>query len=185
KYPLLVWGITCFIFVLLLFFLKFPLIILSYGIALSFLCLAAWLTSQWFSLKKKLKLITYLDDTTLVANRNRIHEKDLLMRAYFNHYEKRLIEQANERQRYQQHLEEQKDYFTLWLHQIKTPISSISLILQQESVKDSQQKINHELIYLNDYTHMGLNYLKLADTGHDLDITSVAVDHLIKSILTT
>lgn len=183
KYPLIIWALTCTIFTILLLFLDFPLIANAYAIGLSGLAVAVWLISQWYQLKQKHHALRQLDESSILTIRKQVNDKDLIMQTYITQYEALLKEQALERQEFQQHLEEQKDYFTLWLHQIKTPISSISLILQQEGLETSRQTIKHELIYLNDYTHMGLNYLKLADTGHELDLSLVAVDPLIRNIL--
>ena len=184
KYPLIFWALTSAIFTTLLLFLDFPLIASAYAIGLSGLVLGVWLIKQWYLLKRKYLALRQLDESSILTIRKQVDDKDLIMQTYITQYEVLLKKHALERQEFQQHLEEQKDYFTLWLHQIKTPISSISLILQQEAtIEHSSQKIKHELIYLNDYTHMGLNYLKLADTGHELDLTSVEVDPLIRNIL--
>lgn len=78
---------------------------------------------------------------------------------------------------------EQMDYFTLWLHQIKTPISAMSLIIQKSPDIKNRQQLEQELIRVNDYTHMALNYLKLEDSGKELDLREISVDDVIKMIL--
>ncbi len=76
------------------------------------------------------------------------------------------------------------DYFSLWIHQIKTPLSAMSLILQRQEEKTPDQlKLEQELIYVNDYIHLALNYLKLEETGKELEIESVDVDTVIRTIL--
>ena len=183
KYPLGFWALTSAIFTLLLLFLNFPLMTSVYAVGLSGLVLAVWIGKQWYQLKQKYQTLRQLDETTIARIVKQVDDSDLIMQIYLKQYEALLKQQAVERREFQQHLEEQKDYFTLWLHQIKTPISSISLLLQNDSLANSSQKIEHELIYLNDYTHMGLNYLKLSDTGHELDLTLVEVDPLIRNML--
>lgn len=79
---------------------------------------------------------------------------------------------------------DQIDYFTLWLHQIKTPISVISLILQRsEDESKEKQQLEQELIYLNNYTHMALNYLKLEETGKELDLADIKLNSVIKEMI--
>lgn len=76
------------------------------------------------------------------------------------------------------------DYFSLWIHQIKTPLSAISLILQQQKDQTPQQrKLEQELIHVNDYIHLALNYLKLEETGKELEIEQVDIDLVIRSVL--
>ncbi|MCC5894113.1 MAG: sensor histidine kinase [Alkalibacterium sp.] len=76
------------------------------------------------------------------------------------------------------------DYFSLWIHQIKTPVSAMSLVLQSQKEKTAAHKqLEQELIYLNDYIHLALNYLKLEETGKELEIESVDVDSVIKTVI--
>lgn len=74
---------------------------------------------------------------------------------------------------------DQLDYFTLWLHQIKTPISAISLLNQSSASKESKQ-ISQELLRLEDYTHMALNYIKLEEAGPEMELSQIDVDSIIK-----
>lgn len=76
------------------------------------------------------------------------------------------------------------DYFSLWIHQIKTPVSAMSLILQSQKEKTAaHKKLEQELIYLNDYIHLALNYLKLEETGKEIEIESVDVDNILKTVV--
>ncbi|QBP43131.1 HAMP domain-containing histidine kinase [Paenisporosarcina antarctica] len=74
---------------------------------------------------------------------------------------------------------DQLDYFILWLHQIKTPISAISLLNQSSASKEVKQ-IAQELLRLEDYTHMALNYVKLEESGAEMDLEEVDMDEIIK-----
>lgn len=74
---------------------------------------------------------------------------------------------------------DQLDYFTLWLHQIKTPLSAISLLNQSSNSAESKN-ISQEILRLEDYTHMALNYVKLEETGSEMDLSDVDLDTVIK-----
>ena len=74
---------------------------------------------------------------------------------------------------------DQLDYFTLWLHQIKTPLSAISLLNQSSNSAESKN-ISQEILRLEDYTHMALNYVKLEETGSEMDLSDVDLDSIIK-----
>ena len=54
------------------------------------------------------------------------------------------------------------DYYSLWVHQIKTPISAMQLTLENE---DSQlsRKLMLELLHIEQYVDMVLTYQKLSD----------------------
>lgn len=77
---------------------------------------------------------------------------------------------------------ELKDYFTLWVHQIKTPITATKMILES-NMEDKEARIRPQIIYIEQYTDMAINYLKLMNTDTDMDIGVVSLDDIIKSVL--
>ncbi|MCR4642591.1 MAG: hypothetical protein K5697_11255 [Lachnospiraceae bacterium] len=58
------------------------------------------------------------------------------------------------------------DYYTLWVHQIKTPIASMRLRLGREDSEVSR-KLLSELGRIERYVEMVLTYLRLEGTGSD------------------
>lgn len=62
---------------------------------------------------------------------------------------------------------ERIDYYTMWVHQIKTPIAAMRLAL---SAGASPQAIEAELFKVERYIEMALQYVKLSDLSADLVI---------------
>jgi len=58
------------------------------------------------------------------------------------------------------------DYYTLWLHQIKTPIAAIDLMIQ-ENPSDENSRIQLELIKIEQYVSMVLTYVRLGSESTD------------------
>lgn len=75
-----------------------------------------------------------------------------------------------------------EEYFLLWVHQIKTPITVSDLILQKEKTPYTCQ-LKEQMFYIREYTDMAINYMKLKDRQADMDITEVEIDKLLKSLL--
>lgn len=102
-------------------------------------------------------------------------------------YREKLLEmQEAHRSQVQAHIEaekEQLDYFTLWLHQIKTPIAGMSLLNQSMPSSTEKRQLEQELIRVEDYTHMALSYLKLEEHNQELDLAEVDVDAVIRKVL--
>ncbi len=73
---------------------------------------------------------------------------------------------------------EMQDYFTLWAHQIKTPISAMRLILQ--SGGDSTGELEPELFRIEQYVDMVLNYLRMDSDYTDFVIRPCALDGIIR-----
>lgn len=95
-----------------------------------------------------------------------------------------LVAQLREtEQRFSEKNSEQLEYFTLWLHQIKTPIAAISLLMQSQPKQPLTKQVKQELLRLEDYTHMALNYLKIEESGTDLDFIEIDLDDIIKKTI--
>ncbi|MGX7030862.1 sensor histidine kinase [Vagococcus zengguangii] len=76
---------------------------------------------------------------------------------------------------------EWEDYYSVWSHQIKTPLASLQLQadtdnLSKASVKNEVNKIEH-------YVKMMIYYLKANHLSNDIALTNIEVDKIIKSLL--
>ena len=61
------------------------------------------------------------------------------------------------------------DYYTLWAHQIKTPISAMGLLLQtEEGAGELTRAYQQELFKIEQYVEMVLQYLRLESISADL-----------------
>lgn len=70
------------------------------------------------------------------------------------------------------------DYYTLWVHQIKTPIASMRLRLQREDSELSRNLLS-ELGRIERYVEMVLTYLRLESTGSDYIFQEYDLDSII------
>lgn len=79
-------------------------------------------------------------------------------------------------------LRDTDDYYTLWAHQIKTPIAAMRLLLQSEGGTLSRE-CEAELFKIEQYTEMALGYIRLESGTNDFVITACDTDRIIKSVL--
>lgn len=77
---------------------------------------------------------------------------------------------------------EMMDYYTLWVHQIKTPIAAMNLLLQSEDSNLSAE-LREELFKIQQYVDMVLSYLRLDSDTSDLMIREYDLDHIIKQAI--
>ena len=68
------------------------------------------------------------------------------------------------------------DYYTKWVHQIKTPIAGLKLIIQNDY---PDKKMLVELLKIEQYVNMALQYVRLDSIHHDLSFQKVSLDHLV------
>lgn len=96
------------------------------------------------------------------------------------------------------------DYYGMWVHQIKTPIAALDILLQnteqflyeedivnsrinkrleiiQESIPVSDMKM--ELFKIEQYVEMALNYLRVEDISSDLSFKKHAVDDMVRQVI--
>ena len=78
-------------------------------------------------------------------------------------------------------MEDSKDYFTLWVHQIKTPISVLDMLLKDDSQEMRDCRV--ELLRIEQYVDMVLNYFRLGSNSKDIAYKEVELDGLIKSCI--
>jgi signal transduction histidine kinase len=67
-----------------------------------------------------------------------------------------------------------RDYYTLWVHQIKTPIAALNLIAQSEQAVDREQ-LRQELFKIEQYAEAALTYQRLGSIREDLELVPVAL----------
>ena len=74
--------------------------------------------------------------------------------------------------------EDMTDYYTMWAHQIKTPIFALRLLLQ-ESPEEHKEKLS-ELFKIEQYVEMVLGYLRTEDMSSDLKLSRCSLDRIIR-----
>lgn len=75
-------------------------------------------------------------------------------------------------------MQDMLDYFTLWAHQIKTPIAAMRLILQSGDAPDPGE-LEQELFRTEQYVETVLNYMRLGSDSTDYMIRRVELDRIL------
>ncbi len=71
------------------------------------------------------------------------------------------------------------DYYTTWVHQIKTPIASMSLTLQNED-SDTARQISEDLFRIEQYVEMVLTFLRMGSDSTDYIFREYDLDEIVK-----
>lgn len=69
-------------------------------------------------------------------------------------------------------------YYTLWSHQVKTPMAAHALLLRDE--KPDRQAMELELLKMGQYVDMALQYQRLDATENDLSVKRHSLDGLVR-----
>ncbi|WP_448946429.1 sensor histidine kinase [Lachnoanaerobaculum sp.] len=145
---------TCLVFggVFLFANLDMQYFILSLEIIL--FCMFIFLIKEWMN---------YVKEENILQEMENIQIENKTLR-------NKMIEERND-------LEE---YFLLWIHQIKTPITVCNLILGKP---DADYRLKEQIFYIEDYTNMAMNYLKLKTRASDMDICEADLDSIISGVI--
>lgn len=77
---------------------------------------------------------------------------------------------------------ESMDYYTTWVHQIKTPISVMRMNLQGEDT-DENRELLAELFRIEQYVGMALNWLRLGSDSSDFVFQEYELDKIIRQAI--
>ena len=97
--------------------------------------------------------------------------------------------EAREMQLYQQRSDAERkltdllDYYTLWVHQIKTPIAASQLLVAEVDDRQLKQQLEQEIFKIDSYTNLVLQYLRLESFHDDLVLKKVQIEDLVKEII--
>lgn len=71
------------------------------------------------------------------------------------------------------------EYYTVWVHQVKTPIASMRLTLEQMDSPESR-RISSDLFRIEQYVEMVLTFLRLDEGANDYVFRKTEVDTLVR-----
>ena len=92
-----------------------------------------------------------------------------------------------------------RDYYSMWVHQIKTPISAMKLLLEVEReelgqlicddeqsqylLSDNMDSFEDELFRIEEYVGMALQYQRVSSTENDFVLEKVSLDGVIRDTI--
>ncbi len=74
------------------------------------------------------------------------------------------------------------DYYSLWVHQIKIPISAMDLLLQTGAALNNDQ-LRHELFKIEQYVEMVLCYLRMETISQDLMLKEYSLEEMVRKTI--
>ena len=71
------------------------------------------------------------------------------------------------------------EYYSMWVHQIKTPIAAMRLLLNKQENEENQE-LAEELFRIEQYVEMALQYSRLDADSTDLVIKTYSLDAIVR-----
>lgn len=179
RFALLAFVLCAVLFAATFLFYRFPLKAVLYPTVLCLVLLAGFAAADIVRTRKKhaeLERIKCFD----AKFADSFPEADGVLEADYQEII-HLMREQHERaeQRTEQGLREMMDYYTVWVHQIKTPIASMRLALQNEDTAESRQ-LQSELGRIERYVEMVLTFLRLGADSTDYVIKEHELDDIVR-----
>lgn len=109
-----------------------------------------------------------------------LYEKEVSYKKRVGELEKEIEELRNDSLTEKSEIQ---DYFLMWVHQIKTPITVSNLVVETIEDFEYKNKLLEELLEIEEYTNMAMSYIKISNKNTDMDIAEVKVDEVVRPIL--
>lgn len=152
-----------------------------YFIFLSNFLLGVFLLYRYFSHKKLYDKLTKMpskfEDTISSAGSTPISEAvNRLLRVQYNLYQEQI-------QMYKRKQEEHLTFIHQWVHQMKTPISVIHLILQVKEGEPYIENIQQEIERISRGLNMAMNMARFGSFEHDFAVETILLNSIVAEVV--
>ena len=172
-----------FVVFILIFFIMFylynlPLEALIYTGSFCFLVGLIASFSDYTNYRESYKKLKFLEENIINDREDLPKSLDIRIDYYHKIIEKLYEELEKLTQENRQKNTDMVDYYSMWVHQIKTPIAAMNFLLDNEEV--DQKILQQELFKIERYVEMVLTYIRLDSTSSDYVITKINLDEVVK-----
>ena len=167
-----------FIFVLIFYLYNLPFESLFYGGLLCFLVFLIASIIDYNNYRKSYIDLKYLETNILSSIEDLPKSLDIRI----EYYQKIIERLRNEVERLKiednKKMEDLADYYSMWIHQIKTPIAAMNFLLDNEET--DVKVFKQELFKIERYVEMVLTYIRLGSETSDYVIASIDLDEVVR-----
>ena len=167
-----------FIFFIMFYLYNLPLEALIYTGSFCFLASLIASFLDFVNYKESYKKLKFLEENILNDLDALPKSLDIRIDYYHKIIEKLYEELEKLTQENRQKNTDMVDYYSMWVHQIKTPIAAMNFLLDNEEV--DQKILQQELFKIERYVEMVLTYIRLDSTSSDYVITKINLDEVVK-----
>ena len=166
------------IFFIMFYLYNLPLEALIYTGSFCFLASLIASFSDFVNYRESYKKLKFLEKNILNDLEDLPKSLDIRIDYYHKIIEKLYEELEKLTQENRQKNTDMVDYYSMWVHQIKTPIAAMNFLLDNEEV--DQKNLQQELFKIERYVEMVLTYIRLDSISSDYVITKINLDEVVK-----
>ena len=176
------------VFAFIFWLYRLPLGAVGYAALVCLFLLLVWLAVDYRRFAVRLRLLRRLEQEITLST-EQLPEPDGALEAQYQALVRALDADRRARlTRSQQGYQELVEYYTVWAHQIKTPIAAMRLRLQSEDSDSSRRLLAdlgriEQLQSVEQYVEMVLGYLRLESPSSDYVIRNYALDDIVRQVV--
>lgn len=157
-----------------------PLEDLAYLLILELFVLGVIMTVDLIRYKARVKQVEDLLKRPVAEQSYNVEAKDILEERYvdlIHAQEKSRVDTENISARSSKDMEQ---YYNIWVHQIKTPISGMNVLLQSMEPTEEVGELQNQLFSVEQYVDMALQYQKIKSTTNDFSFAEIPLNKVIR-----
>ena len=166
------------IFFIMFYLYNLPLEALIYTESFCFLAALVASFSDFVNYRESYKKLKFLEKNILNDLEDLPKSLDIRIDYYHKIIEKLYEELEKLTQENRQKNTDMVDYYSMWVHQIKTPIAAMNFLLDNEEI--DRKILQQELFKIERYVEMVLTYIRLDSMSSDYVITKINLDEVVK-----
>ena len=166
------------VFALVFWLYRLPLGAVKYAALVCLFLLLVWFAVDYRRFAARLRLLRRLEQEITLST-EQLPEPDGALEAQYQALVRALdADRRAQMTRSQRSYQDLVEYYTVWAHQIKTPIAAMRLLLQQDGQENSE--LGQELFRIEQYVEMALGYVRLDSESTDLLLRRYPLDEVIR-----
>ena len=153
---------------------------LAYLLMLELFVLGVIMTVDLIRYKARVKQVEDLLKRPVAEQSYNVEAKDILEERYvdlIHAQEKSRVDTENISARSSKDMEQ---YYNIWVHQIKTPISGMNVLLQSMEPTEEVGELQNQLFSVEQYVDMALQYQKIKSTTNDFSFAEIPLNKVIR-----
>lgn len=142
------------------------------------------LVVDWISWYRKIEMLRKLTDKEIdVSHVEQIFKEMTGVSEIEKEYQEVitnvLTQQVEMQNRSKQKQRDMQDYYGMWVHQIKTPIAALRLLLQSKEIESNEEQ--SELFLIEQYVDMALQYVRIDSDNTDFVFENTRLEPVIRA----
>lgn len=173
-------GVYAILFVFVYLY-RIPIEVILYPFILTIVFVLIVLLFDYIKYKEKVNKIIQICNDISSCYSVKINDKNIFDEYYLDIINELLKENRKQVSQFQKKVSDVNDYFSIWVHQIKTPIASMKLKIDNEQMDLLQ--LASDLNRIDHYVDLVLSFLKFDEEKIDLYFRKTDVDRIMRESL--